>query len=336
MAPRHTQSRNDRSTSAKPGPSPILSLTIILLVGGPLPGQNAGAGKASSPSVSDATIQTAINRSLAWLEDRQARDGSLPDRHSAEYPGGAEALAALAWLWAGRPGDEAPLAATLAYLSKLEPGMTYTRSLRAMVYSLLEGEDYRRRLAGDVKWLLAGQLESGGWGYGAGSAMSRLHPAWTDGSNSQFALLALREAAEAGMEIPQDTWRRARQYWDSFRNADGGWGYQPPILQGRANRAASYGSMTAAAVASYFIFAEQAGARTAPFADETAGGLKWLADNYDVQRVPKFAWQGESAQLYYYLFTLLRAGQAAGLGRMGGKDYAGDIAGTIGKDTDES
>ncbi len=290
----------------------------------------AGMKTPALATVSDAAVRTAIDRGLAWLASKQAPDGSIPNRHAGEYTGGGESLAALAWLWAGRPRDQAPLKATLAYLDELKPGMTYTRSLRAMTYSLLSGSDARNRLAGDVEWLLAGQFDTGGWGYGRRSAMTRLRPEWTDASNSQFALLALRDAADAGAGPDRAVWRQAEKYWRSFRNADGGWGYQPAIDGARPQRSESHGSMTAAAAASYMIFAR----RLDPdlpnaFSEQIDGALKWLAGHYDLKSVPKYVGRPQPSQLYYYLFTLGRVIDSGGLRTLRDKDFAGGVAAGI-------
>ncbi|KKL26783.1 hypothetical protein LCGC14_2391780, partial [marine sediment metagenome] len=99
------------------------------------------------------------------------------------------------------------------------------RALRAMVYVRL-GADGRRGLAEDARWLVAGQLKTGGWGYGSGAAMTRLNPKWADGSNSYFALLALHEAERVGVNVQSRTWRLAKAHWENCQNLNGSWGYR--------------------------------------------------------------------------------------------------------------
>ena len=94
----------------------------------------------------------------------------------------------------------------------------------------------------------------GGWSYGA---MPNERSISADGSNSQFALLALYEAgraAESGqisVTIHRDTWERVRTYWinnqieDGPSGQDGSWGYYKP-MEGT-------GSMTCAGIASMVI-----------------------------------------------------------------------------------
>ncbi len=304
-------------------------------------GQPAGGAPPGAPGpkrpVTDRDVQAAVKKAVAFLHSRQTPGGSFPNRHSKEFEGGAEALAALALLWAGQAPDEAHLRETLRYLNSVQPEQTYTRSLRVMVYSLL-ADTGRRRMREDVAWLLKHQQRNGGWGYGPDSAMTRLAGNYTDASNSQFALLALREASDAGDAVGVRTWRLAGLFWGSGQNTDGGWGYQGRAGKRSARRADSYGSMTAAAVASCFILAEQLeppprrrdDAPRAPgkllHEERIARGMQWLKKNYDIRKVPGYRWTHEPSQFYYYLFCLARAGDAAGTGTTAGHDPAAEIA----------
>ncbi len=286
--------------------------------------------------MTDKAIRASIDKAITFLYSRQKPDGSIPNRHSGEYVGGGEALAAFALLTAGQSPDDPKLRRTLEYLKTRQPGHTYTRSFRAIVFSRIKGEHYRSVLAGDVKWLVKHQHSNGGWGYGPASAMARLKPEWTDASNSQLALLALREASESGIPVPRDVWMKAESYWRRFRNKDGGWGYQPPIADKPPQRSDSHGSMTAAGVASYFILADKLGhlrerifshdkrrdgGRLA-FPRQIRHGLTWLRKNYKIDKNPRYIWMTMPGQLYYYLFCLQRAGYEAGMPTFVGNDYS--------------
>ncbi len=320
-----------------------LACWALVCLSQPAGGQTTRPRPAARPArpVTDRAVRAAMDKAVAYLTSKQTDEGAFPNRHSDEYVGGGEALVSLSLLWAGLEPEKPPLSGALTYLKAQRPELTYTRCLRAMVYSLLPGKQYRAPLAGDVQWLLKHQHRSGGWGYGPGAAMTSFRADWTDASNSQFAMLALREAYDAGVAVPATAWRRAENYWRSFQNqTDGGWGYQPAPTKGRARRGESYGSMTAAGVASYFIFADKIGpTREAAFgpgktrrdgrlhyAGQIGRGVKWLGDNYAISKIPKYVWLPQSAQLYYYLFTLLRVGDTAGLRRLAGQDYANDVA----------
>lgn len=311
----------------------MLWAAIMLAAGAPAAAQ-AVAIPSTAPAgvVSEKDVQACSAKAVAFLYAKQDPQGCFPNPHSREYVGGGEALAALALLRAGQAPDNAKLKKTLLFLNVIQPGQTYTRALRAMVYSLLPGNEYQRRLGEDVQWLTKQQHRSGGWGYGPGSAMATLRPEWVDASNTQFALLALREASDAGMVISTQALRQAEFFFRQFQNADGGWGYQPKLGEQPPQRPLSHGSMTAAGAASYFIFADKlatgpGGAATAPaFADRIQPAIGWLTANYSVDRVPKYVWVEQPSQLYYYLFCLQRVGDAAGLWAFGRNDYCAQIA----------
>ncbi len=302
--------------------------------------QTRPAGPSPSAAATDEAVQAAIARAVKYLYSRQDAQGAFPNRHSGEYVGGGEALVALALLNAGEDPADGRLRRLLGYLKGLQPGQTYTRCVRAMVFSLLGEEDARRSLGEDVRWLLNEQQRNGGWGYGPRSAMTRLRPEWTDSSNSQFAVLALREASDAGAPVPLQNWVRAESYWRRSQNSDGGWGYQPPGGEFAPQRPESHGSMTAAGLASYLIFSDRIGpSREEPFelgkarrqgerafANEIDRALSWLTDNYAFDRIPKYVWMVQPGQLYYYLFCLLRVGNEAGLRSIGPNDYPAQVA----------
>ncbi|MHC4717518.1 MAG: DUF4159 domain-containing protein [Planctomycetota bacterium] len=291
---------------------------------------------AAAPAVTDESTQRAVDRAVAWLYSQQDRQGFFPNPHSREYVGGGEALVALALLRAGESPENFRLRKTLEALKTVPAGHTYTRALRIMAYSHLPGAAFRRQLGADVQWLAKYQVKSGGWGYGPGSLMTRQRPEWTDASNSQLAVLALREACDAGILTAAGPLGRAQRYWGSFQNPDGGWGYQPAIAGRPPQRGASHGSMTAAALASYLIFADRQGpyspgrkrrkAPTTPFADRMDKALKWLGENYRIEKVPRFVWVAQPSQLGYYRFCLQRVGDSAGLWDIAGHDYCAEVS----------
>ena len=107
----------------------------------------------------------------------------------------------------------------LDYLRELRPRTTYVVSLQTMVLCRATPADDQDVIGHNVEWLEETQLKGGppdrkgGWSYGA---MPGERSGAGDGSNSQFALLALYEAgraAEAGqihVTIHRETWERIR------------------------------------------------------------------------------------------------------------------------------
>ncbi|HET6429098.1 MAG TPA: DUF4159 domain-containing protein, partial [Phycisphaerae bacterium] len=257
-------------------------------------------------------------------------------KYSRQFPGGSEALAVLALLSAGQSPDHPKIRAALDYLGRVKPETVYARAVRATVYARLPGKKYARNLAEDVTWLVRNQLRTGGWGYGPRHPTTLTHKNWEDNSNGQLALLALSDAAAAGATVPKTVWKRARKRWIETQNRDGGWGYELPGLSSAPLRAASYGSLTAAGVASLLNVYDQLFDRPAPAPGElfemagedavahweaAARGLKWMERNYTLDRVPGWVWGGGGEEYFlYYLHCLVRAADAAGLRTIGEND----------------
>jgi hypothetical protein len=282
----------------------------------------------------EAQLDRAIRRGLDYLYKVQRPRGEWVSSHSRRHPGGTTSLALLAALASGEDAARKELTAALTYVGGVQPGTVYARSLRAMVYARLEGEDFARRLAEDTAWLAQTQsAHNGGWGYGPGHPATRQRRTWTDASNSQLAILALRCAAEAGAKVPSIVWKKACAFWTGSQNADGGWGYEPPGGTGFRLQGSSYGSMTAAGVASLLTCVDfWAAGAAAPGRDSLTAasraverGLAWLESNYALDRIPKYVWGQNWVYYYYYLHCFSRAADAAGLRTLAGSDWYGQM-----------
>jgi hypothetical protein len=315
---------------------------------------------AAPPVLSDERVRQAIRRGLDHLYNAQKADGTWNSRYAVQYPGGTEALVLLAALSAGESIERnGVLRSALIALNQSAGQTVYARAFRIMVYSRL-GEPYAQRLTADVNWLILQQGTNGGWGYGPAHPITASNRLWTDNSNTQLAMLALRDAAEAGATVPAAVWRRARGYWQRAQNADGGWGYDPPGLSSVTVRIKpnSYGSMSAAGAASVYILSDMLAEATVPPATRPAGptrpttthpttagptttrpatapasggdrevldgAIKWLALNYTVGRIARGIYGEE--WLYYYHWCLARACTAGGLRDLGGNDWYADLA----------
>jgi hypothetical protein len=148
------------------------------------------------------------------------------------------------------------------------------------------------------------------WSYTKGNPLRTVG----DNSNTQFAVLGLHSAMSVGLEVPEQTISLAEAHYGTSQNKDGGWGYRPGDK--------SYGSMTAAGVASLYIL----GARLYVESDacgqyrqdpRIAAGVQWIDRHYTVTKHPL----GSAAYLYYYLYALERVGVLTGLREIGGRDW---------------
>ncbi len=293
-------------------------------------------GAAAFPT--DEQVEAAIRRGLDYLFGRVHPAGKWQSKSSNFYPGSVESLVALTAATAGDAHDKARAAVLLAHRSGIEPLTVYGRALRAMVYATQPGQIHTKALAADVKWLLD-QRHNGGWGYGPGHPTTQLRPDWTDNSNSQWAVLALSEASAAGASVPAAVWPQCASYWQKAQNADGGWGFEPSGNRTVRLRPDSYGTMTAAGVATVLALVEKAAMAEPAFNTQTprkpsacpyqaciAGGLKWLQEHYSVEAVPGWVYGQGDEWLYYYLYTLARALNAAGRRTLAGRDWYAEMA----------
>ncbi|MGA2030787.1 MAG: DUF4159 domain-containing protein [Thermoguttaceae bacterium] len=271
-------------------------------------------------------VRDGIDRAVAYLKQQQQRpQGSWPDYIG--QPGGVTALCTLALLNAGVDVQDEAMQRALANLRKFEPAHTYVTSLQTMVLCRAEPARDQVRILKNVKWLESQQIKTGprrgAWSYPLGNG---------DGSNTQFALLALYEAErarEAGLinaevQVSAETWRRARTYWENAQNPDGSWGYYTP-MEGT-------GSMTCAGISSMIITADmihQADARAIGDRIDCCGkgdvendrierALGWLGRNFSVTGNPN---QIGQTWLLYYLYGVERAGRLTARRFIGGHDW---------------
>ncbi|MBX6312883.1 MAG: DUF4159 domain-containing protein, partial [Isosphaeraceae bacterium] len=263
-------------------------------------------------------VERAIRDGVRYLRSQQLANGGWPG------PNGASSLVTLALLTAGEPPDAPHMARALQFLSHFSPreiNNTYAIALQTMAFAAADPLKYRRQIATNAEWLEAAQIHNriaaGAWGYNASRSGG-------DNSNSQYALLGLNAASEAGFQVDPRVWALARHYWRACQGFDGGWGY-------RANmQRSSTASMTCAGISSLII----AGLRLVRDQEDLVGdqiqgcgrseidvsltrAIDWLGTNF---RVTENVGAGPQWK-YYYLYGLERAGRLTGLRYFGGHDW---------------
>jgi hypothetical protein len=315
----------------------VLSVSISRAAPAPAPSSLLGPAPADGASPLDVRACRAIRAALDYLYRNQADDGSWDNKYSRQQPGGGEALALLTALTAGEDPARPQLAKALKYLETISPPRTvYVRAVRALVYARM-GPKYAAALEEDARWLADNMDPAGGWGYGPVHPTTKDNPRWTDLSNTFLATLALRRAGEAGATIKPGLWPRCRKYWAGVANADGGFSYQPPGGTGFRLRGSSYGSMTAAGIAACYLVCDAAAAEDEPpFAPDRTnraanplplrrqinGAAKWLADNFSLDKNPRWVWVASESYEYYYLYCLQHLADEAGIAAFRSTDLA--------------
>ena len=309
--------------------------------------------------VTDDDIQKAIDRGVAYLFTQQRDNGWFsagwfgygPNPPEANrMPGGIEAMAMLGLTFAPVSIKDERMLKGFDALLKIEMRDLYCIAPRVMIICrLLNKLDRERRelavvvLKKDLEWIQKAQNNIGAWGYG-----EHTHDTYGwDLSNTQMAVLALNEADMAGIELTPDCYLKVQKLYLDRQRPDGGWNYgmrggfqdrrdpnpdDPeivPYVNGPYPNG-SYGSMTAAAVATLFITRdflyrgvgcpcrnERSGRRPKKLDDAIDRGLAWLAKNFRADKHPF----GSTNWNLYWLYSCERVGLAAGVKYFGTHDW---------------
>jgi hypothetical protein len=272
-------------------------------------------------------VERAIQDGVRSLKERQRPDGSWPEVDGRAHTG-TTSLVTLALLTAGESPTSPVILRALEFLRQFGPeelNSTYAISLQTMAYAAAEPKRDLIRIVANVKWLERAQLRLiDRRGLGAGTwTYTQQQGGVGDNSNTQYALLGLNAASEAGVSVSPQVWALSRFYFERAQNPDGGWGYH-------IGQRGSTGSMTCAGLSSLII----TGARRfesqefleggvihncgrGNFDPAISRGINWLATHFSVTQNfgNGFMWK------HYYLYALERAGRLSGVRFFGGADW---------------
>jgi len=270
----------------------------------------------SHAAIDPVIVQQSIDRGVIYLKKNQGISGGWK-----EYSGqscGLSSLCTLALLNSGVSSEDEVIQKAIKYLRDFEPEETYSVALQTLAFCKFGSAGDLPRIRRNVQWLVAHQRvgdaisdRGGSWDYGRQRGSG-------DPSNTQFALLALSAAAELGIDVNPEVFRRSIQYW-AVRQSEGGWSY--------GNSPRLSGSMTCAGIASLVIGNQCLRAEGELQIDccgsETdqqrlvENGLRWLGENFTLQVNPG----GDSLTFFYYLYALERVGRLTGRRLIGGHDW---------------
>ena len=267
-------------------------------------------------------VRNAMDRGRAYLKSQQNK---VRGNWVAEnlQPGGVTALCTLALLNSGDSPEEEHVQRALAHLRKLETKTTYAISLQTMVFCAADPRKDRLLIRRNARLLESMQVamgdSKGAWGYSKTQGKG-------DRSNTQFALLALSEAERVGVEVSDQTWRLARDFWLRTQRTDGSWSYFPTH--------SGSGSMTCAGIASLVITSGQLSRGDAAVVggqvqccgeqqDHEAfeRALQWMGRNFSVHVNPSRDAPVRRAWLLYYLYGVERVGRMTGRRFIGRHDW---------------
>ena len=283
------------------------------------------AAPAAAQELSSAAVKRSIERGVDALMKQQNADGSFS---FGQHTNGATAICTLALLNAGRTAEDPAVAAGLEYLRDQPPGsidQTYDCALTIMAFvAAKDGRRDQTRLLALTRALERGQTRVGP---GRGAWYYRLGSGGADRSNSQYAVLGLRDAAYAGIPVSRKTWENVANYWvgPNAQNRDGSWGY---MLAGSNGT----GSMTVAGIATVSILKTMLREddlnpdgtpnccgrdRIQDRLDRSlVAGVDWLTRTFTVQKNPDLP-----RHHLYYLYGLERAGRLSGRRFFGEHDW---------------
>ena len=295
-----------------------LIVAIVLLVPQAW-AQPAGARGGVTPQ----DVRDAMDKAVRYLKSQQKPDGSWPDYN--EYEAGVTSLVTLALLEAGVPKDDPVIRKAMGSLRSARPDKTYALSLQTMVLCAVDPQADLQQIKSNAARLesfqLTGGERTGLWSYGDLRGMNT----GGDNSNSQFALLALDEAAEHGATVSEQTWRRANQRWSTMQNRSGSWGYLPNLP--------GTGSMTCAGITSMIITSKRLERGDAVIQGDSVDccvpppgesavdkAFDWLARNMTMRTNPSEGGGGGN-NLLYYMYGIERVGRLSGRRFIGTHDW---------------
>jgi hypothetical protein len=190
-----------------------------------------------------AAPEPAVARGIAYLRS-----------HAAGLQAGEMGLAVLAMLKADVPASDPTVTACVAklrerfssegYQAQRSGGPDiYEAAVVAMALANLDAETRRGEIAALARYLTGKQKANGSWDYD--------NRTFGDTSISQYAVLGLWEASNAGADVSPGVFDRAAGWFISTQMADGGWFYHGDEPQAETL------TMTAAGTSSLLICARQ-------------------------------------------------------------------------------
>ncbi len=281
-------------------------------------------------------VRAAIDKAVRFLKGNQSADrGNWTD---FKYKCGVSALVTLSLLQAGERPDDPQIERAIRHVKSFRADelSTYALSLRIMVLAGADpaGRVHRADIASDINMLLQWQVtegrNAGGWTYNSNGSPTRRSTA-ADASNTQFAILAMNDAARMGIEIGDEYWERSEDYWERcFVQQHGGFDY---VAQGTQHLGVT-GSMTCAGIASTIIISDNLADGQNMIVngnlnccgkdrniDRLEAAYEWMGKNLSVAGNPAGGQRGNIDTKLYYLYALERAGRLSGRRFFGPHDW---------------
>jgi hypothetical protein len=274
-------------------------------------------------AITDELVEKSIRQAVGYLKT-QLSGNELTNPVDTERYEGTDALVVYSLLHASEAINDSELSISNPYMQGLLNRLrqyemskdlaTYCRSLRASALAMFTRNEDLPQLQKDKEWLLKSEVK-GAYDYTIPAAGADLtNHAW-DNSNSQYGVLGIWAAIQAGESVPDKFWVDVEQHWLTCQNTDGGWAY----------RGAGDGStltMTCAGITTLCVTAEQQeiiaskGKKDArpQMSSAISKGLDWIGKENHLNS-PNPAMPG------YSLYGVERAALATGFRWFGDHDW---------------
>ena len=193
--------------------------------------------QAQPPAKADEELVEKVRKSIElgvnYLKLQQTKQGNWEDivvGIFADMEGGRTALVTLALLNSGVKPDDPSLVRAIDYLRKLseEPKKTYVVALTNLVFAEARQAQDLPRIQKNAEWLISKAI---GYRNGAGTMEGWSYPGHdiADNSNTQYALLGLYAAKQAGIQIDDKVWEAIEDYYIRYQISEsktsGKWSY---------------------------------------------------------------------------------------------------------------
>jgi hypothetical protein len=292
-------------------------------------------------------VDAAIVKGVAALwatQNKETGRFGAGDYASPKVTGGLDVMALVALAYAHETAKP-EFRKGLAALWEQDPQETYGLGMRLVLMAeLYRQADHRhdanqkgalrKVMQRDAITLADMQGAEGGWDYAKSSN------GW-DFSNTQLAVLGLQQAILCGVEVNPRVLIKVQKLYLDKQRLEGGWNYgRPPY---NTDEFVSYGSMTAAAVASLLIIRDlldpaqgcpcssdhSSGRHNAQVDAAIERGLAWLGDNFETQDNPKAIKNFAEVGIYYWLYAVERVAISTGFKYIGPHNWYAEGARAI-------
>jgi hypothetical protein len=222
---------------APPPPTTVPVVTLVrpaVVATGPAWMNLTAAKPALSPRpITDDSVGVAIKKAVAFLKSQFTGD-QLTNSPADEHYNGKDTLVVYALLHAGEAIEDSDLGISSDFIQRLLSRIkrfpmtgndaTYSRALRASALAMYARDVDAGTLTSDRDWLLKSEV-GGAYTYSMPPAGTTVDNMPYDHSNSQYGVLGIWAASQAGLAVPDKYWNEVEQHWLKTQNPDGGWGY---------------------------------------------------------------------------------------------------------------